>query len=379
MAELIPVVESTVGRLGAVTASRTALAFTYAQGGRLDDARVELSRLTASGLAGIRKDATWIPVLAMLSEVAADLGDAAMSESLYACLEPYRERANAVGHGLACYGALTRYLARLAETAGRTEEADDLYRDALARNDLMQAIPAGARTRLGYARFLRATGRSDEEVRALAEQALATATRIGMDGVARSAHELLAGLRPVADATVPSAPAAGREGTVTILFTDVEASTELTERIGDRRSQQVLGAHNRLVRAQMTAHRGEAVQSRGDGFMAAFQSAGRALECAVAIQEAVAAYSKAHPDTPLAVRIGLHTGEPLREGEDFYGRAVHLAARIAGQAAGGEILVSGLVRELVSASDDLRFGDAKSVELRGLAGVHTVHSVEWRR
>ena len=88
------------------------------------------------------------------------------------------------------------------------------------------------------------------------------------------------------------------------------------------------------------------MKSQGDGFMIAFSSARRGLDCAMAIQRALQAHARSHPDEAIAVRMGLHTGEALKEGDDFFGTHVALAARIAAAARGGEILVSSLLKEL---------------------------------
>ncbi len=124
-------------------------------------------------------------------------------------------------------------------------------------------------------------------------------------------------------------PHAAPDGTVTIMFTDIEGSTAMTERLGDRQAQEVLRIHNAIIREQVAAHQGFEVKSQGDGFMMAFSSARRALECAIAIQQNFAIHDEARPGEPIRVRIGLHTGEAVKEGEDFFGKTVTLAARIA--------------------------------------------------
>ncbi len=174
---------------------------------------------------------------------------------------------------------------------------------------------------------------------------------------------------------------AAPDGTVTILFSDIEGSTAITERLGDRRWLELLRAHNAIVREQVASHEGFEVKSEGDGFMLAFQSARKALECAVDIQRAFAERNES-AEEPIRVRIGLHTGEVLKEADpdgqaDFYGKNVILAARIAGQAQGGEILVSSLLKELTESASDIAFGDGREVELKGLAGTYQVHQIRW--
>jgi class 3 adenylate cyclase len=169
--------------------------------------------------------------------------------------------------------------------------------------------------------------------------------------------------------------AAAPDGTVTILFSDIERSTALNERLGDVRWLELLRIHNRLVRDQVQAHQGFEVKSQGDGFMIAFPSARRGIQCAQAIREAVARDLSGHPDGPIRVRIGLHTGEAIREESDFYGKNVVVAARITDQAHGGEILASSVVKQLTESAGDIRFEGVGEVELAGLAGTHDVYKV----
>jgi len=174
------------------------------------------------------------------------------------------------------------------------------------------------------------------------------------------------------DLTSATAP----NGTATILFTDIEGSTQLTERLGDREWMSLLREHNEIVRAQASMHSGFEVKSQGDGFMLAFSSASDAVRCAMGIQRSLAERDPRAEE--LRVRVGLHTGEPVREADDFYGKAVILAARIAAEARGSEILVSSLVRDLVESSGEFSFGDPTDAVLKGLSGMHRVSAVRWR-
>ena len=126
------------------------------------------------------------------------------------------------------------------------------------------------------------------------------------------------------------------------MFSDIENSTALNEGMGDARWMEVLREHNAAIEAQVRAHGGYVVKTMGDGYMVAFKSAADGLRCAIAMQQAFVS----NPD--VRIRIGLHTGEMVREGDDFFGRHVNLAARVAGHASGGEIFVSGVLRELVT-------------------------------
>ena len=170
---------------------------------------------------------------------------------------------------------------------------------------------------------------------------------------------------------------AAPDGTVSILFSDIENSTIMTERLGDIRAQQLLHEHNDLIRKQVAEQKGFEVKSMGDGFMVAFSSARRALLCAIGIQRAFADYSAQHPDQPIRVRIGLHMGEAISEGGDFFGKTVITAARIGAKANAGEILVSSVFKAVTESAGDLKFDDGFDVELKGLSGSYHVYRAEW--
>ncbi len=172
-------------------------------------------------------------------------------------------------------------------------------------------------------------------------------------------------------------PHAAPDGTVTLLFTDIEGSTPLNERLGDQRWMELLREHNALVREQIQSHEGYEVKTEGDGFMVAFGSARKGVQCAIAIQRAFAKRND-DADEPVLVRIGLHTGEPVKEDNDFYGTQVTQAARIGNEANGGEILVSALLKELTDAGGDIKFGKAREVELKDL-GTQQVFGVAWEQ
>lgn len=167
-------------------------------------------------------------------------------------------------------------------------------------------------------------------------------------------------------------------GTATLLFTDVSSSTNLAETLGDQLWYQVLQEHNVLLREQFDLHRGREIKGQGDGFMVAFNSARRALQCAIGIQRALATHRWSRPDTSLHVRIGVHSGEVIADDGDLFGRNVIMASRIAALAGPDEILASALTKQLADATSDLSFGAAREVQLRGLSGTWTVHGVEWR-
>jgi class 3 adenylate cyclase len=169
---------------------------------------------------------------------------------------------------------------------------------------------------------------------------------------------------------------AAPDGTVTMIFTDIENSTNLTERLGDTQWLEVLRKHNALVREQVEENGCFEVKSQGDGFMIASQSARRAVHCAIGVQRELARHAESE-EGPIRVRMGLHTGEVLKDADDFFGKHVILASRIAGKARGGEILVSSLLKELSESGGDIRFGPEREVELKGLTGRYKVHEVVW--
>jgi len=165
---------------------------------------------------------------------------------------------------------------------------------------------------------------------------------------------------------------AAADGTITVVFTDIVGSTELTNAFGDRAWREVLRAHNRIIEDATRAEGGTGVKGQGDGFMLTFSSARRALAASAVIQRRIGdAFND--PGTPIQVRIGMHTGELLREGDDFFGGALNYAARVASSAGGNEIVVSSLVHDLVSSTGEFAFSQPREVELKGFTGKHRVY------
>ena len=121
------------------------------------------------------------------------------------------------------------------------------------------------------------------------------------------------------------------DGAVTVLFTDVEGSTDLRTRFGDELADELLRTHEDLVRAQVESHGGREVKSLGDGFMVAFGSPRKAISCAVDIQRALDERNRSSPGREIRVRIGINTGEVSDVAGDLIGAAVNAAARIAGK------------------------------------------------
>ena len=148
-----------------------------------------------------------------------------------------------------------------------------------------------------------------------------------------------------------------------VLFTDIENSTSLTQRHGDSASMAIVRSHDEMVRELLTRHDGTEVKHTGDGIMASFTSAARALEFAIALQSRVEEHSGS-AEVPFRVRIGVSAGEPVTENDDWFGTVVQLAARLTAVADSGGICVSNAVRELVRGKGfDLE--DRGTIELKG--------------
>lgn len=187
-----------------------------------------------------------------------------------------------------------------------------------------------------------------------------------MDSIVAYVHDFL-GDSPAARAT--AVPELGHGSLVTLMFTDMEGSTALTQRLGDALAQEVLRKHNAVIRDALRAHAGREIKHTGDGIMASFGSAIRALECAIGIQRGIA-------EGDVRVRVGLNAGEPVAEDEDLFGTSVQLAARVCGQAEPGQVLVSNVVRELAAGKGFL-FSDRGDAALRGFEDPVRLYELRW--
>lgn len=170
------------------------------------------------------------------------------------------------------------------------------------------------------------------------------------------------------------APAPG--DLVTIVFTDLVGYTTFASREEEETVRELILAYHALVREQISRHGGFEVKQMGDGFMIAFASAARAVQCTADIQRAIE-----RPDTGVAhktqVRVGLNSGDAIREGTDFFGHTVNIASRIADRAAGGQIFVSEATRVLAGHVEGVAFQDIGRRRLRGVAGRHRCFEVVW--
>jgi class 3 adenylate cyclase len=316
---------------------------------------------------------------------------------LHGLLLPSSGSAATIG-GTAYHGAVDRYLGLLATVLGRHDDAVAHHEAALGMHERMRAAPWVARTQfdLGCALVARGAELDRERALGLLNDALDAATAIGMSrligevlttklelqGVETSAS-IMASIDIVAAGVSIERPDlrghAGSDGTVAVLFSDIEGYTSLNERLGDTRTQALLRTHDSLVREGVAAHGGTVVKSAGDGYMIVFPDPRAAVACAVALQRAHDAHDFGIDAGAIRVRMGTHVGQVIREGDDFFGRTVILAARVAAQASGGEILVSDALARAAGDLSDLgtKIGAPRDVELKGLRGMQTVHPLEW--
>jgi class 3 adenylate cyclase/tetratricopeptide (TPR) repeat protein len=165
---------------------------------------------------------------------------------------------------------------------------------------------------------------------------------------------------------------------LTIMFEDLEGSTALATARGDEVWRGARRFHEDVVRREIGAHGGREIQFLGDGFLASFPSCQRAVECAAAIQHVFESQDRRDPSLVLKVRIGLHSGEVIQEGQSLIGAAVNAAARISAKAKGGQILVSGIVRDLSGTMPGVSFVDRGLYWLKGFSDRWRLFEAMWQ-
>jgi class 3 adenylate cyclase len=183
----------------------------------------------------------------------------------------------------------------------------------------------------------------------------------------------------IASALEPVTPTLGRmsspDGAVTLMLSDIAGAGAVADELGPERWEQLLRDHHLLVEQLVARHDGEVAKFQGDGFLASFNSAHAGLHAAVELQRTFAGASPERRS--LAVRVGLHSGFVIGNPEQLMGRNVVLAARIAAQAQGGEILVSSTAKEYTESDPSFRFQEHGEYHFKGLLGEHTVYAVRW--
>ncbi len=159
----------------------------------------------------------------------------------------------------------------------------------------------------------------------------------------------------------------------TFMFTDIVGSTNLAEALGDEAWERLLRWHDEVLRGLVAGGGGEIVNSTGDGFFAAFESARAGVDCAISIQRALRDHRAGTGFAP-SVRIGLHTAEGTRRGTDFSGKGVHVAARVAALAGGGEILATA---ETLAEAGKVSTSDARSAPVKGVSAPVSLAAIDW--
>jgi class 3 adenylate cyclase len=190
------------------------------------------------------------------------------------------------------------------------------------------------------------------------------AERSGVEALAAEGLiELRCGVYRARAAGVKALEARGRArgpaGAVAVMFTDLEGSTRLIERLGDAAALAIVRRHFAILRAAVDKHRGHEVKNLGDGLMVVFAAVDDAVKCAAAMQAAVA-----HEREAVGLRIGIHAGEPVREENDYFGTPVIIARRLCDAAAPGQTLVSQFVSKLVAEHE---FESLGGIALKGLS------------
>jgi adenylate cyclase len=235
------------------------------------------------------------------------------------------------------------------------QEAEELRQRADARNWLLSGGRGAVKTVWNTANIMR---------------------KEGFGAAVRSSIEDLADW---AEVERPDLARVTRDGRVVIMFSDIEESTALNERIGDRAWVKLIGSHDKLVQRLVQRQSGHVVKSQGDGFMIAFARAEQAVRCGIDVQHELDRDAKRKRQEEIRVRIGIHMGRSVRRGDDLFGRNVAMAARVAAQAVGGEILVSQPVRDALrdcAELQDIRFDEGRDVELKGFSGSYRLFAVE---
>jgi class 3 adenylate cyclase len=178
---------------------------------------------------------------------------------------------------------------------------------------------------------------------------------------------------------VPGGTGAGLDTALrTIMFTDMEGSTALTQRLGDEKAFELIRRHDSVVRAALADCKGCEVKHTGDGMMASFVSTRKAVECSIAIERDLAAHAERYPEHAVRVSIGLSAGEPVADNDDLFGAAVQLAARACGEAEPGQILASSVVRDLCIGKT-FEFRHVGEVPLKGFAEPMPLYEVMWHQ
>ena len=195
-------------------------------------------------------------------------------------------------------------------------------------------------------------------------------------------HIQLTSIDVIASALEPVIPTLGRvsspDGAITLMLSDIADASDVAEQLGPGRWERLLGDHRVLVEQLVGRHDGQVVRFESDGFLASFNSAHAGLHTAVELQRTFTGPAGDAGAPAIAIRVGLHSGFVIANPEQLLGRNVVLASRIAGQARGGEILVSSAVRQYTATDPSFEFELHGEYHFKGLLGEHDVYAVRWR-
>ena len=164
---------------------------------------------------------------------------------------------------------------------------------------------------------------------------------------------------------------------VAVLFTDIAGSTALTQQLGDAGAQEVVRAHNKIVRENLTRFKGREVKHTGDGMMCSFDQPTNAVEASIEIQKETIQLRSSNPQLPLKLKIGINAGEPIAEDNDLFGTTVQLAARIVDKAQADQIFVSETVRGICTGKG-ISFKSAGGFAMKGFDGDVNLYEVMWQ-
>ena len=390
----LPFLRAGVERFPTAVVWQGLLAYSCAESGNLAEARTVFEKLAENDFAFLDANQNLEADLAFLVDVCWALGDAERAEILYERVRSFGGRYLTFA-GSVAVGSAPRALGLLAATMKRYDDAARHFEDAIEVDRAMRAFGWLPRTQCDYARMLvERDGPGDrEKALTLLAESLETSGRLGLKGWLDMGLELKLRVQGVDSSDTKSSiamvmasvgvkqpdlsPHAATDGTVTLMFSDMVNFTAMTERLGDRKAHDVVGAHNSIVREQCAAHGGSEIELLGDGFLLAFPSPQQGLRCAIEIQRGFVTYNRKHTEEPIHVRIGLHTGEAIKDADKFFGLSVILAARIGAQAKGEEILVSQAVKALTERDADLRFDPGREVPLKGISDPQRLFTVSW--
>jgi len=360
-AELLPLLDDLVERHPLAPVWRCARAKQLLATGARERAVGDYEAIVAAGIGAFARDYTRVVSVVLAAEVCVELGDEAFAQVLYDELLPHAGRATVAGFAaVLCFGAVDLFLGMLADVLGR-EDAEQHFQVAADLNRRLGARPWSARTRLHHARYLlRRHADRQADALALLRSAEQEADELGAVALARAvAHTL---------------EAASTSVRLTVVFTDIEGSTGLVDRIGDAAWRPVQAAHARLVRACIADHDGEERQHLGDGFLLVFRSPANAVAFGRDLQRRNATQDV---DVPIRVRVGMHTSDIGRGPDGLFGLGVHIASRVCSLARGDEILVSAQTAEAAGLVPE-SLGPERVETLRGIAQPTRLAAVRWQ-